>query len=67
MVYPVPIKGHPFGGSHSSVSIDGRIKLGPVMIPTINYEDYEGPTDIFDIMNKYGLIFEANPDFFKAL
>ncbi len=37
------------------------------MIPTINYEDYEGPSYISDIMKKYRFIFEANPDYFKAL
>jgi L-2-hydroxyglutarate oxidase LhgO len=43
MVYSVPIKGHPFGGSHSCVTIDGKIKLGPAMIPCLNYEEYEKP------------------------
>jgi hypothetical protein len=52
--YPLPIKGHPFGGSHSCVTLEGKIKLGPAMLPSLNYEDYDSSCSIFDIEKKYG-------------
>ncbi len=42
IVYPVPLIGTALGGSHSSVTLDGRIKLGPAMIPCHAFEDYDG-------------------------
>ena len=66
-MYPIPIKGHPFGGSHSCVTIDGKIKLGPAMIPSLSYEEYDKTISLEEIEQKYGLILKANPDFYKAL
>jgi len=67
MVYPIPIKGHPFGGSHSCVTVDGKIKLGPAMIPCLNYEEYETPVIMKEIETKYGFFFKANTELYKAL
>jgi L-2-hydroxyglutarate oxidase LhgO len=67
MVYPIPIKGHPFGGSHSCVTVNGKIKLGPAMIPCLKYENYETPVNVEEIEKKYSEIFKANPEFHKAL
>lgn len=67
MVYPIPIKGHPFGGSHSCVNVDGKIKLGPAMIPCLNNEEYETPVSLKEIEEKYGILLKANPEFYKAL
>ena len=66
-MYPIPIKGHPFGGSHSCATIDGKVKLGPAMIPSLNYEDYESSVDKAQLDEKYGFIFKANPNFYQAL
>jgi L-2-hydroxyglutarate oxidase LhgO len=67
MVYPIPIKGHPFGGSHSCVTVDGKIKLGPAMIPCLNYEEYETPVIMKEIETKYVFFFKANTELYKAL
>jgi L-2-hydroxyglutarate oxidase LhgO len=67
MVYPIPIKGHPFGGSHSCVTVDGKIKLGPSMIPCLNYEEYETSISMIEIKKKHEQIFKGNPNFCKAL
>jgi L-2-hydroxyglutarate oxidase LhgO len=40
IVYPVPLKGTSLGGSHSSLTLDRKIKIGPAMIPCEAFEDY---------------------------
>ena len=42
LVYPVPIKGAPFLGVHSTLTIDGRIKIGPTVAPAFSMENYNG-------------------------
>jgi hypothetical protein len=49
------------------VTVDGKIKLGPAMIPCLNYEEYETPVIMKEIVKKYGFLFKANPEFYKAL
>ncbi|SPE50609.1 conserved hypothetical protein [Verrucomicrobia bacterium] len=41
-VYPVPDLRNPFLGVHFTVSVDGRIKIGPTAIPAFWREQYEG-------------------------
>ena len=40
LVYPVPDKNYPFLGAHFTISIDGKIKVGPTAIPIIGSEQY---------------------------
>ncbi len=49
------------------MTVDGKIKLGPAMIPCLNYEEYETPVIMKEIVKKYGFLFKANPEFYKAL
>ncbi len=39
-VYPVPDPRNPFLGVHLTVSVDGRVKIGPTAIPAFWREDY---------------------------
>ena len=58
LVYPVPIKGAPFLGVHSTLTIDGRIKVGPTVAPAFSIENYRGLENVklgqaLHIMNNY--------------
>ena len=46
LVYPVPIKGAPFLGVHSTITIDGKIKVGPTVSPAFSMENYTGLENI---------------------
>lgn len=39
-VYPVPDARNPFLGVHLTVTVDGRVKVGPTAIPALWREDY---------------------------
>ncbi|NBO35655.1 MAG: L-2-hydroxyglutarate oxidase, partial [Actinobacteria bacterium] len=41
-VYPVPDVRNPFLGVHLTVTIDGRVKIGPTAIPIFSRESYAG-------------------------
>ncbi|MEP6697227.1 MAG: L-2-hydroxyglutarate oxidase [Pseudonocardiales bacterium] len=41
-VYPVPDPRNPFLGVHVTVTVDGRVKIGPTAIPALWREDYGG-------------------------
>ncbi len=41
-VYPVPDLNHPFLGVHYTLTVDGRIKIGPTAIPALWREHYQG-------------------------
>lgn len=41
-VYPVPDPRNPFLGVHLTVSVDGRVKVGPTAIPSLWRESYGG-------------------------
>ena len=71
-IYPVPDLANPFLGVHFTVTMDGRVKLGPTAIPTFWREQYEGwgnfnlneLTEI--VLRQAGLFLSSNFDF-KAL
>lgn len=42
LVYPVPIKGAYFLGVHSTITLDGKIKIGPTISPAFSLENYHG-------------------------
>lgn len=46
MVYPVPLKGAPFLGVHSTLTIDGKMKVGPTVAPAFSLENYHGLQNI---------------------
>ncbi len=41
-IYPVPDLGNPFLGVHFTVTVDGRVKIGPTAIPAFWREHYRG-------------------------
>ena len=41
-VYPVPNLGNPFAGVHFTVTVDGRVKIGPTATPAFWREQYSG-------------------------
>ncbi|CAN5641363.1 L-2-hydroxyglutarate oxidase [soil metagenome] len=41
-VYPVPDLGNPFAGVHFTVTVDGRVKIGPTATPAFWREQYAG-------------------------
>lgn len=41
-IYPVPDLEHPFLGVHFTVTVDGRIKIGPTAVPAFWREHYKG-------------------------
>ena len=41
-VYPVPDARNPFLGVHLTVTVDGRVKIGPTAIPALWRQDYGG-------------------------
>lgn len=42
LVYPVPIKGAYFLGVHSTLTVDGKMKVGPTVAPAFAMENYHG-------------------------
>jgi L-2-hydroxyglutarate oxidase len=42
LVYPVPVKGAYFLGVHSTLTIDGYVKIGPTASPAFSLENYKG-------------------------
>jgi L-2-hydroxyglutarate oxidase LhgO len=42
LVYPVPVKGAHFLGVHSTITVDGYVKVGPTVSPAFSIENYHG-------------------------
>lgn len=42
LVYPVPLKGAYFLGVHSTLTVDGKMKIGPTVAPAFAMENYHG-------------------------
>ena len=41
LVYPVPVKGAYVLGVHSTITVDGRLKVGPTVFPAFSTENYD--------------------------
>jgi len=41
LVYPVPVKGAYVLGVHSTITVDGRLKVGPTVFPAFSNENYD--------------------------
>lgn len=54
-VYPVPDPRNPFLGVHVTVTVDGRMKVGPTAIPALWREDYGGLTG-FSAVEAAGIV-----------
>ena len=68
-VYPVPNLNNPFLGVHFTVTVDGKIKIGPTAIPAFWREQYGmfenfKISELFEIIiREMGLIFNSNFEF----
>lgn len=68
-VYPVPDIRNPFLGVHFTVTVDGRVKIGPTAIPALWRENYGGlagfsAVELAEILARQaGLFFGAGFDF----
>ncbi len=68
-IYPVPDIRNPFLGVHFTVTIDGRVKIGPTAIPALWRENYGGLSgfsapELLEIaVRQAGLFFGAGFDF----
>jgi L-2-hydroxyglutarate oxidase LhgO len=70
-IYPVPNLRNPFLGVHFTVTVDGRVKIGPTAIPAFWREQYRGFdnfsfSEFLDIsMREIGLFTHSRFDFMK--
>ncbi len=70
-IYPVPNLGNPFLGVHYTLTVDGRIKIGPTAIPAFWREQYQGlgnfdSKEFMEILRRQaGLLLRAGFDFRK--
>lgn len=46
LVYPVPVKGAYVLGVHSTITVDGRLKVGPTVFPAFSNENYDNLENI---------------------
>ena len=70
-LYPVPDLGYPFLGVHFTITVEGKLKIGPTAIPALWREQYRG-LENFDwgelgevVRRQAGLFFHAGFDFRK--
>ena len=68
-IYPVPDLRNPFLGVHFTMTVDGKVKIGPTAIPAFWREHYQGLSrfntrEIMDVVwREIGLFFHAGFDF----
>lgn len=68
-IYPVPDMRNPFLGVHFTVTVDGRVKIGPTAIPALWRENYGGlagfsAVELLEIAARQaGLLLSAGFDF----
>jgi len=71
-IYPVPNLTNPFLGVHYTVTVDGKIKIGPTAIPAFWRENYEGfknfdIDDLVEILWYEARLFVTNRFNFRSL
>ncbi|MFQ5450565.1 MAG: L-2-hydroxyglutarate oxidase [Nitrospinaceae bacterium] len=70
-IYPVPDLRNPFLGVHYTLTVDGRVKIGPTAIPAFWREQYSGVDNFYlsefieIIFRQLGLFTSSNFDFKK--
>jgi L-2-hydroxyglutarate oxidase LhgO len=71
-IYPVPNLRNPFLGTHFTVTVDGKSKIGPTAIPAFWREHYDGLTgfkleEFIDILLRQASLFAFSQFDFKQL
>lgn len=67
-IYPVPNLHNPFLGVHYSVTVDGKVKIGPTAIPAFWRENYRGCSgfslrDMAEVLAREAMMFARNAHF----
>ncbi len=68
-IYPVPDLRNPFLGVHFTVTVSGRVKIGPTAIPALWREQYRGlrnfrPSELIEVVGRgLGLLLHSRFDF----
>lgn len=67
-IYGVPNPLNPFLGVHFSVTVDGKVKIGPTAIPVLGRENYHGlegvsTGDAVEIVGREAAMFLRRPEF----
>lgn len=71
-IYPVPNLRNPFLGVHYTLTVDGRVKIGPTAIPAFWREHYNGfsnfsYTELMEILLREFVLFTRNDFGFRSL
>lgn len=71
-IYPVPDLRHPFLGVHYTLTVDGKVKIGPTAIPAFWREQYSGVdrfsgSEFFEIIARQAGLFLSSSFDFKTL
>ena len=71
-IYPVPKLENPFLGVHYTVTVDGKVKIGPTAIPAFWRENYQGlkhfrPDELSEILYYDAKLFVNNSFGFRKL
>jgi len=71
-LYPVPHLGHPFLGVHTTITVDGRVKIGPNAMPALGREHYGGlagvrPWEMTKILAREAALFVRNVGGFRDM
>jgi L-2-hydroxyglutarate oxidase LhgO len=71
-VYPVPDLANPFLGTHFTVTVDGRVKIGPTAMPAFWREQYRGLrgfrwSECWEIVRREAALFLRNDFGFRRL
>ncbi|WP_027881819.1 L-2-hydroxyglutarate oxidase [Meiothermus rufus] len=71
-IYPVPDLRNTFLGVHFTVTVDGRVKIGPTAIPAFWRENYQGlqgfnPTEALSILRDEAVLFLRNDFNFRGI
>ncbi|EKD77364.1 MAG: hypothetical protein ACD_42C00360G0004 [uncultured bacterium] len=71
-IYPVPDLQYPFLGVHFTVTVDGKIKIGPTAIPAFWREQYSGlqrfsTSEFFSIVQREAKLFIKNKFHFRQV
>lgn len=71
-IYPVPDLQHPFLGVHFTLTVDGRVKIGPTAIPALWKENYRGlknfnVSEMTEILSVLAGLFVQNDVDFRGL
>lgn len=71
-IYPVPDLNYPFLGVHFTITVDGKIKIGPTAIPAFWREQYHGVnrfsfSELLSIVKRESILYIKNKFHFRKV